>query len=85
MIFNKPIHEGYIYNIVLGRGSNLVVMDSYYCDFMLFVKLFKQNVTKDKTTWGFNNTKGFWLDNGWKGILANDVTFEIHIWYFIVT
>ncbi len=73
LIFNKPIYEGYTYNIILGRGSNLVVMDSYYYDFILFVKLFKQNVTKDKTTWGFNNTKEFWLDNGWKGILANDV------------
>jgi UDP-N-acetylenolpyruvoylglucosamine reductase len=50
LIFNKPIYEGYTYNIILGRGSNLVVMDSYYYDFILFVKLFKQNVTKDKTT-----------------------------------
>jgi hypothetical protein len=74
-----------IYNIVLSRGSNLVVIDSFYCDYILFIKLFKQNVTKDNTTWGFNNTKEDWFNNGWKGILANDVIFEIHIWHFIVT
>ncbi len=73
LIFNKLIHEGHICNTGLGRGSNLIVINFFYCDYILFVKLFKQNVTEDKTTWGFNNTKEDRLNNGWKGILANDV------------
>jgi hypothetical protein len=37
LVFNKPIHEGHKYTIILGKDLDLVAIDSFYCDLHLKV------------------------------------------------
>jgi hypothetical protein len=33
LVFNKPIHEGHMYIVVLGKDFDLGGNDSFYCDY----------------------------------------------------